>query len=85
LLVELNHNGIDMAPTKAQIDTWEADCKTYNATVVAWKQMLGVDLASFNDQLTKAGKTPMKIPASAVKTQASCTFAPGTAPAGGTR
>ena len=26
-LVELNHNGLDMAPTKAQINTWENDCK----------------------------------------------------------
>ena len=78
LLVELHHNGIDMAPTKSQIDTWESDCKNFNATVVAWKAVLGVDLVSFNDQLTKAGKPAMKIAPSAMKVQASCTFAPAT-------
>jgi hypothetical protein len=86
LLVELHHNGIDMAPTKSQIDTWESDCKNFNATVVAWKTVLGVDLVSFNDQLSKAGKPAMKIAPSAMKVQASCTFAPATvaapAPAG---
>jgi photosystem II stability/assembly factor-like uncharacterized protein len=76
LLVELNHNGLDMAPTKAQVDTWEADCKNYNATVVAWRAMLGLDLVSINDQLTKAGKTPIKITPSAVNVVPSCTFAP---------
>jgi len=84
LLVELNHNGIDMAPTRAQVDTWEADCKNFNATVVAWKSMLGVDLVSFNDQLTKAGKTPIKTTPSTIMAVPSCTFAArAAAPAAG--
>ena len=79
-LVSLNHNGLDMAPTKSQIDTWEADCKNYSATVVAWKAMLGVDLVSFNNQLTKNGTAALKIPATALTVPASCAFmAPGAA------
>jgi hypothetical protein len=81
-LVELNHNGLDMAPTKAQIDTWESDCKEYGKTVAAWKQMQSVDLASFNDQLTKAGKTPLTITPTKLTAPASCTFVPPAAAAG---
>jgi photosystem II stability/assembly factor-like uncharacterized protein len=83
-LVELNHNGLDMAPTKAQIDTWENDCKEYSKTVVAWKQMQSVDLASFNAQLTKAEKPPLKITPTALTVPASCKFVPPS-PVGGGR
>src|SRR5262249_1990277 len=82
-LVELNHNGLDMAPTKSQIDTWEADCKNYSATVVAWKQMKSVDLASFNDQLKKAEKPGLTIAPTALTVPASCTFVPPAPVAGG--
>ncbi len=75
-VVALNHNGIDMAPTKSQINTWEADCKNYGATVTAWKQMQGVDLVSFNDQLTKAGKPGLKVSPTALTVPPSCTFVP---------
>jgi photosystem II stability/assembly factor-like uncharacterized protein len=75
-LVALMQNGIDMAPPKSQIDTWQSDCKEYTATVVAWKQMQGVDLVSFNDQLTKGGKSPMPITPTALTPPASCTYVP---------
>jgi hypothetical protein len=65
-----------MAPPKSQIDTWQSDCKEYTATVVAWKQMQGVDLVSFNDQLTKGGKSPMPITPTALTPPASCTYVP---------
>jgi photosystem II stability/assembly factor-like uncharacterized protein len=55
--------GLDMAPTKAKIATWETDCKSYNTTVTAWKKAVSDDLGAFN------------VPASKVTT-ASCTFAP---------
>ena len=55
--------GLDMAPTKAKIATWETDCKNYNTTVTAWKKAVSDDLDAFN------------VPASKVTT-ASCTFAP---------
>jgi photosystem II stability/assembly factor-like uncharacterized protein len=58
--------GFDMAPTKAAIDTWETDCKSYNTTVTAWKKAVSDDLGAFN------------VPAPKVTT-ASCAFAPATA------
>jgi hypothetical protein len=82
-LVALQQNGIDMAPNKSQIDTWESHCKDYSATVAAWKQMQKVDLVSFNDQLTKGGKTPLTIKPTALTAPASCAFAPPAAPAAG--
>ncbi len=80
-LVALMQNGIDMAPTKAQIDTWEADCKQFSATVAAWKTMRTADLVAFNRQLTRAGKPALTIPPAAVTAPVSCTFVMPTAPA----
>jgi hypothetical protein len=60
--------GFDMAPTKAAIDTWETDCKSYNTTVTAWKKVVSEDLAAFNVPPTKV-------------TAASCTFASAAAAA----
>lgn len=60
-LVELNHNGLDMAPTQAQIDTWASVCKEYNATVTAWKAMQSKDLAAFNALLTKNHVQPLTV------------------------
>ncbi|MCX6545201.1 MAG: hypothetical protein NTV05_12435 [Acidobacteria bacterium] len=41
-LVALTQNGMDMPPNKAQVDTWEAGCRDYSATLTAWKAMQGV-------------------------------------------
>ena len=69
----LTQNGIDMAPTKAEIDTWENGCKEFTATAEAWKILLGTDLVAFNNLLTKNNLTPLKITPTAV-VPSSCTF-----------
>jgi photosystem II stability/assembly factor-like uncharacterized protein len=74
VLGPLTQNGIDMPPTKAEIDTWESGCKEFSATVNAWKTMLDVDLVGFNSLLTKNNLTPLKITATALAAPASCTF-----------
>jgi len=80
-LVALSQNGIDMAPNKSQIDTWEAGCKEYTATVVAWKAMQSVDLVAFNGLLTKNNVTPLHITPTALTAPVSCTFTPPAAAA----
>ena len=70
----LTQNGIDIPPTKAEVDTWESGCKEYAATANAWKTMLGVDLVGFNSLLTKNNLTPLKITPTALAVPASCTF-----------
>ncbi len=75
-LVELNHNGMDMAPTPAQIHTWQNACTEYKATVAAWKAMLSTDLATFNAQLTQNGRSALTITPTALTAPASCTFVP---------
>jgi uncharacterized membrane protein YgcG len=52
-LISLTQVGLDIGPTKAQIDTWESGCRTYNATVAAWKKAQAGDLAAFNVLVTK--------------------------------
>ena len=74
VLAPLAQDGIDMPPTKAEVDTWESGCKEFTATVNVWKTMLGVDLAGFNSLLTKNNLTPLKITATALAAPASCTF-----------
>jgi hypothetical protein len=74
VLGPLTQNGLDMVPTKAEIDTWETGCKEFTATANAWKAMLSVDLVEFNSLLTKNNLTPLKIMPAAVNAPASCTF-----------
>ena len=74
VLAPLTQNGIDMPPTKAEVDTWESGCKEFTATLNAWKTMLGVDLVGFNSLLTKNNLTPLKITPVALALPASCTF-----------
>jgi hypothetical protein len=71
--VSMMQVGLDMAPTPAQVDTWEADCKNYNTTVAAWKKAQAEDLASFS---TSSG---LKVPPATLST-ASCGFASSSAP-----
>jgi hypothetical protein len=73
VLGPLSQNGIDMPPTKAEVDTWESGCKEFTATVNAWKTMLGVDVVGFNSLLTKNNLTPLKT-TTALPVPASCTF-----------
>jgi len=83
VLAPLAQNGIDMPPTKAQIDTRESGCKELTATATAWKTMLDADLVGFNGLLIKNNLTPLKITTTAVAVPASCTFVWPTAKAGG--
>ncbi|PYS66608.1 MAG: hypothetical protein DMF76_00045, partial [Acidobacteria bacterium] len=83
VLAPLAQNGIDMPPTKAEVDTWESGCKGFTATANAWKTMLSVDLVGFNSLLTKNNLTPLKIAPTALAVPALCTFAWPTATASG--
>ncbi len=74
VLGPLTQNSIDMAPTKAEVDTWESGCKEFTGTVNAWKTMLAADLVGFNSLLTKNNLTPLKITSTALAAPASCTF-----------
>jgi hypothetical protein len=64
-LVSMVQVGLDMAPTPAQVDTWEADCKNYNTTVAAWKKTQAEELSSFGG---------LKVPPTKLSA-ASCGFA----------
>ena len=74
VLGPLTQNGIDMLPTKAQVDTWESGCKEFTATGEAWKMVLGTDLVGFNSLLTKNNLTSLKLTPAALLAPASCTF-----------
>lgn len=74
VLAPLSQNGIDMPPTKAEVDTWESGCKEFTATLNAWKTMLSVDLVAFNSLQSKNNLAPLKITPTAMATPASCTF-----------
>ncbi len=52
-LVSMMQVGMDMAPTPAQIATWNADCLAYSRTVHAWQTMRTRQLPGFNDLLAK--------------------------------
>jgi hypothetical protein len=78
-MVSMMQVGLDMPPTKAQFDTWEANCKNYNTTVSAWKKMQSDDLAAFNTVLTTNNQKPLTI-APTKLTEAVCAVAPSSAP-----
>jgi photosystem II stability/assembly factor-like uncharacterized protein len=81
VLGPLAQDGIDMLPSKAEVDTWESGCKGFTATMNAWQTMLGIDLVGFNSLLRKNNLTPLKITPTALAVPASCTFAWPTASA----
>ena len=83
VLAPLAQNGIDMPPTKAEVDTWESGCKEFTAALNGWKTMLGVDLVGFNSLLTNHNLRPLKITPTALAVPASCTFVWPTATARG--
>jgi photosystem II stability/assembly factor-like uncharacterized protein len=74
VLGPLSQNGIDMAPTKAAVNTLESACGEFSATVNAWKKMVDADLVGFNTLLTKNNLTPLKITPTALMVPSSCTF-----------
>jgi len=79
-MVSMMQVGLDMPPTPAQIDTWEADCKNYNTTVTAWKKAQSEDLAAFNSVLTQNNAKPLTL-APTKATAAVCAFVGPSAPA----
>jgi photosystem II stability/assembly factor-like uncharacterized protein len=85
VLASFAQNGIDMPPSKAQIDTWESGCKEFTSTVSAWKTMLSADLVAFNGLLTKNNLKPLKITPALLTAPASCTFISSKPPAAGRR
>ncbi len=82
VLGPVTQNGIDMSPTKSQVDTLESACKELTATGNGWKAMLDTDVAGFNALLAKNNLAPLKIAPSSVTAPASCTFV---SPNGNTR
>jgi hypothetical protein len=74
VLGPFTQNGIDMPPTKAQVDTWESACNEFTATANGWKTMLSTDVVGFNTLLMNNKLTPLKLPPSAVSVPASCKF-----------
>ncbi len=85
VLGPLTQNGIDMAPTRASVDTWESACKELTTTANAWKTILDVELAGFNSLLTKNNLTPLKLAPTSVAVPVSCTFIPLTSTTRGNR
>ncbi len=77
-LVSTSQVGLDEAPSQAQIDTWQANCKDYNFTVAAWKTMQSKDLADFNALLSKNNLKSLQITPTAL-TAAACPFTVPTA------
>jgi photosystem II stability/assembly factor-like uncharacterized protein len=74
VLGPLSQNGIDMAPTKAAVNTLESACSEFTMTANGWKKMLDADLNDFNSLLTKNNLTPLKLTPTAVTPPKSCTF-----------
>jgi hypothetical protein len=74
VLGPLSQNGIDMAPTKAAVDTLESACNELTMTANGWKKVLDADLADFNSLLIKNNLPPLKLTPTAVIVPTSCTF-----------
>ncbi len=73
VLGPLSQNGIDMPPTRAEINTLEASCKEFGTTATDWNTFLTTDLAAFNALLTKNGLAALK--SATVAAPSACTFA----------
>jgi hypothetical protein len=73
-LISMMQVGLDIAPTKTQIATWETDCRNYNTTLAAWKTVQSMDLSAFNAVLTKNNLKPLTVPPTKLMA-ASCAFA----------
>jgi hypothetical protein len=73
-MVSMMQVGLDMAPTPAQIATWEKDCTDLNRTRTAWedarKQLAEFNAVLVKNQLQEVKVAPTKVAASA------CSFTP---------
>jgi len=73
-MVSMMQVGLDMAPTPAQIATWEKDCTDLNRTRTAWEDARK-QIADFNAMLVKNNLQEMKV-APTKLTVSSCSFMP---------
>ena len=73
-MVSMMQVGLDMAPTPAQIATWEKDCTDLNRTRTAWEDARK-QIADFNAMLAKNNLQEMKVAPSKVAGSA-CSFMP---------
>ncbi|MGA7237737.1 MAG: hypothetical protein WBY44_18770, partial [Bryobacteraceae bacterium] len=73
-MVSMMQVGLDMAPTPAQITTWQKDCTGLNRTRTAWDDARK-QIADFNAMLVKNNLQEMKV-APAKLTVSACTFMP---------
>ena len=73
-MVSMMQVGLDMAPTPAQIATWEKDCTDLSHTTTAWEDALK-QLTDFNAMLVKNDLQEMKV-APTKLTVSTCSFMP---------
>src|ERR1051325_12102216 len=85
VLGPLTQNGIDMGPTKAELNTLQSACGEFTSTANGWKKMLDADLVDFNSLLTKNNLAPLKLAPTAVVAPTSCTFTSSSSNARGSR
>jgi photosystem II stability/assembly factor-like uncharacterized protein len=73
VLGPLSQNGIDMPPTRSEINTLESTCKEFGMTAAGWNAFLTADLAAFNALLTRNGLAALK--GTAITAPSACAFA----------
>jgi hypothetical protein len=76
-LVSMMQVGLDMAPTSTQIATWEKDCREYDRTLTAWKELQKQQIAAFNTALAKDNLQEISV-APTKLADPSCSFSGGT-------
>jgi hypothetical protein len=73
-MVSMMQVGLDMAPTSAQIATWQKDCTDLNRTRTAW-EAARKQINDFNAMLVKNNLQEMKV-APTKLTVLACSFMP---------
>ena len=73
-MVSMMQIGLDMAPTPAQIATWQKDCADLSHTTTAWEDALK-QVTDFNAMLVKNNLQEMKV-APTKLTVSTCSFMP---------
>jgi hypothetical protein len=73
-MVSMMQVGLDMAPTPAQIATWQKDCTDLNRTRTAWEDARK-QIAEFNAMLAKSNLQEIKVAPSKL-TASACSFVP---------
>ncbi len=73
-MVSMMQVGLDMAPTPAQIATWEKDCNDLNRTRTAWDDARK-QITDFNAMLVKNNLQELKVAPTRLAVSA-CTFTP---------